>query len=75
MGDRNASMLSKPMAVAIAIRRQKFSRNGRENVFDETQITEDEVDEARAAIKAAKDWDAEYYYEPFNDEPYGSERI
>ncbi len=38
--------------VAIAIRRHKFERTGRGKVFDPSICTENELGEARAAIKA-----------------------
>lgn len=40
--------------VAIAIRRNKFERNGRVSVFDPSLITEEELGEARAAIEAMR---------------------
>lgn len=54
---------SKEMAVAIAIRCNKFKRNGRLAVFDPTQISEEELEEARDAIDAAKKWEEENDYE------------
>jgi len=75
MSERNVPMVSKRMAVAIAIRRNKFERNGLGKHFDETNISDTDLIEADAAIKAARAWDNEFYDEPFNDEPYGSERI
>lgn len=41
--------------VAVAIRRDKFRRTGRESVFDETAITDNERSEARAAIEAMRE--------------------
>jgi hypothetical protein len=75
MSERSVAMVSKPMAVAIAIRRNKFERNGLGKHFDETNISETDLEEAKAAIAAARAWDDEYYHDAFLDEPYGSERI
>lgn len=41
--------------VAIAIRRNKFERNGRASVFDPSNISEEELGEARAAIEAMRE--------------------
>lgn len=40
--------------MAVAIRKQKFARTGRIGCFDETNITDDELSEARAALAAAE---------------------
>jgi hypothetical protein len=47
--------------VAVAIRRQKFERTRRTSVFDPSNITQDELDEARAAIVAMRDPGNEYF--------------
>lgn len=41
--------------VARAIRRQKFERTGRLKIFDATNITQEELAEARAAIEAMRE--------------------
>ena len=40
--------------MAVAIRKQKFARTGRIGCFDETNITDDELSEARAALAVAE---------------------